>query len=333
MRALFEVTVAGTNITAPLNPILLALRVSDQAGTHSASASLEIDDSEGQIILPGKGAPMMIALGWQGEGTRPVFAGTVDDVRSNGGRSGGRVLSIAAKGIDTTGKAKEGQQRHWDDATVEQIVGDAAEFAGVSEIEIDPALSQIRRAYFEMRDESLIAMGTRLAREIGANFRIQGPRLILSRRAGLYLPAVSAAWGRNLHSWSIAPQLGRPVFGRALARWYDLDEAEWKSEDRETDLDAEPVHFARFARADDSEAGQQAGSDAETSERDSGDGSVVIDGNTSAVPDGLCLVSGTRAGVDGGYRIEGVDHEYSRSGFLTTLTLKHPQGDAGGDSR
>ena len=39
-RALFNVTVAGSNITKALLPVLIGLRVSDKVGTHTHSASL-----------------------------------------------------------------------------------------------------------------------------------------------------------------------------------------------------------------------------------------------------------------------------------------------------
>src|SRR5512139_2998741 len=103
-RAVFMVTVAGTNITAPLLPVLISLTVSDKVGTHADTATLEIDDTDGRIVLPQLGAPVMVALGWEGGGVRVVFTGTVDEVRSSGSRGGGRTLSITAKGMDTTGK-------------------------------------------------------------------------------------------------------------------------------------------------------------------------------------------------------------------------------------
>ena len=62
-RAVFKVTVAGTNITATLMPVLISLTVSDKVGTHSDTASLEIDDTDGRIILPQIGAPVIVALG------------------------------------------------------------------------------------------------------------------------------------------------------------------------------------------------------------------------------------------------------------------------------
>lgn len=326
-RAVFSVTVAGTNITTILRPVLIGLSISDKVGTHTDSARLDIDDSDGRIILPQKGAPVSIVLGWESEGLRPVFEGTVDEVMSSGNRGSGRRLRITAKGMDTLGPAKEGQQRHWDDASIETILPDAGAFAGVTRIDIDPDLRGLTRTYFEMHDESFIAMGERLAREIGGNFRVMGDRAVLSKRNGTYKALVRAVWGENLHSWDIAPQLGRPQFSAVRARWYDMETAAWQMVARETGLDVRALHAAKFARANADESAQQTDSDAATSERDAGEGTVTIEGNTGAIPDGLCVVVGTRGGVDGAYRIDAVTHTLGRDGgFVTTLELKHPQG-------
>ena len=332
-RAVFMVMVAGTNITTTLLPVLISLSVSDKVGTHSDTASLDIDDTDGRIVLPQIGAPVILALGWEGEGVRVVFTGTVDEVRSSGSRGGGRTLSIAAKGMDTTGKPKEGQQRHFDDSTVEDILKQAGQTAGVTEIEIDPSLAYITRKYFEMRDESFIHMGERLAREIGGNFRIQGAKAIMSKRGGTYTAAVIAAWGRNLHGWDISPALGRGQYSQVRARWYDPKKAGWQETEEGTSLPVDARHDHRYAKPDEGEAKQQTSSDRATSERDAGEGNVTIEGDTAAIPDGLCIVTGTRPGIDGPWRIESVTHSYSRGGgFVTQLSLKQPGSGGTGDT-
>jgi phage protein D len=332
-RAVFMVMVAGTNITTTLMPVLISLTVSDKVGTHSDTASLEIDDTDGRIVLPRIGAPVVVALGWEGEGVRVVFTGTVDEVRSSGSRGSGRTLSITAKGMDTTGKPKQGQLRHFDDSTVEDILKEAGRTAGVTEIEVDPLLASVGRKYFEMRDESFIHMGERLAREIGGNFRIQGRRAIMSKRGGSYTSVVVAAWGRNLHGWDISPALGRAQYSQVRARWYDPIKAGWQETEEGTSLSVDARHDHRYAKSDEDEAKQQTGSDRATSERDAGEGSVTIEGDTTAIPDGLCIVQGARPGVDGPYRIESVTHSYSRGGgFVTQLSLKQPGPDASSDT-
>jgi phage protein D len=233
--------------------------------------------------------------------------------------------------MDTTKKPKEGQQRHFDDSTAEDILRQAGQTAGVTEIEIDPSLASISRKYFEMRDESFIHMGERLAREIGGNFRIQGVKAIMSKRGGTYTSAVVAAWGRNLHGWDIAPALGRAQYSQVRARWYDTQKAEWQEREESTSLSVKARHDHRYAKPDEDEATQQTASDRATSERDAGEGSVTIEGDTAAIPDGLCIVTGARPGIDGPYRIESVTHSYSRGGgFVTQLSLKQPgSGGAG----
>ncbi len=333
-RAVFMVTVAGTNITAPLLPVLISLTVSDRVGTHADTATLAIDDTDGRIILPAIGAPVVVALGWENGGVRVVFNGTVDEVRSSGSRGGGRTLAITAKGIDTTKKPKEAQQRHFDDKTVEDILKEAGRTAGVTEVDVDPALASISRTYFEMRDESFIHMGERLAREIGGNFRVQGTRAVMSKRGSIYTAAVAAVWGQNLHAWDIAPALGRTRFSTVRARWYDPADAVWKETEESTSLDVDARHDHRFSQANGDEAKGQAAADRATSERDAGEGSVTIEGDTGAIPDGLCMVVGARPGVDGAYRIEAVTHRYSRGGgFVTELELRQPHEGAGQDLR
>lgn len=338
MKAVCSVIVGGVDVSANFLPVLIDLSVSDKAGASSDSASLTLDDRGGQIVMPAPGAAVTIKLGWEGGGVGTVFQGVVDEVRAQGGR-GGRTLSITAKGMDTRDKAKQGQRRHFDDQTIEAAMQEAGEFAGIS-VTVDPAFASIVRPYLALDDESFVAFGERMARELGGTFKIVGDKAVLAKRnggtnpAGAALPTVQAAWGRNLHDYDISPVLGRPVEKETLSRWFDKDAAAWMAETAETGTDGGiTTKPARFSEPDQARAGEQAGSDAAESDRKSGEGSVTIEGNIDAQPEGLCVVSGCRPGADGTYRIESVDHSYSRGGFITRLSLRQPKGEAGKDSR
>lgn len=334
-RAAYSVTVAGTNISTALAPLLIDLSVTDKAGTNSDTASINVDDSGGQIVFPQAGAAVEIALGWQGGSVRSVFTGTVDEVKSSGSRGGGRTLSISAKGVDTNSPAKQGQQRHFDDKTVSAILQEAAETAGLSQIDVDPSLASITIPYLDMRGESFLHMGERLARMVGGRFRVQGDRVIFSKRGAVYEAAVRAVWGDNLHSWSMAPTIGRGRYKAASAAAYDPKAAALKYAEAATGTSGAVSYFVRRElEADEDAAQRRADADAATAQETAGGGTVVIEGNPDAVPDGLCILSGARPGIDGTYRIKTVTHSYSRGGgFVTSLEVVQPQGSAGSDSR
>ena len=326
-QAIFDVAVNGSSIAAVLDPILTSISVSDQAGTHGDTANIELDDAGGQIAMPKPGAKITVSLGWIGAGLREVFSGTVDEVRSVGSRGGGMALSITAKGFDTTGKAKEGQERHFDDKTVEEIVSSAASTAGLK-VEVDPQIAPIVIPYIEMRGESLLHFGQRLARMVGASFRVQGDRAVVARRASDYTPEVTASWGVNLHSWNITPFIGRTRYKKAKAKYYD--KATGKTETVETTVDPNALTDAEFYRrelaADKPSAERAVKADAAVINEKGGAGSVTIEGAPDAVPDGLCRLVGARPGIDGAYRIKGVTHSYTRGGgYTTTLDLAHPE--------
>lgn len=200
-----------------------------------------------------------------------------------------------------------------------------------------------RREYWAASNESFIHLGHRIAREVGGQFKIKGNKAIMYEKnaglslSGAALSGVSAIAGVNLIQCDIAPASARPRFGTTRARWCDPKEAKWK----EKTLQVEPHGPSSDAtltygktRFDEGEAEDAATDDRKSSERERGGGSVTIIGDPSAQPEGTCMVVGARAGIDGAYKIDAVEHKLSRGqGYETTLELKHPEGDAGTDSR
>ena len=321
----FQVMIAGSDLTTRLRPMLMSLDVGLRSDGQGDTASIVFDDTGGMLKMPTKGAKISVALGWVGAGLRVVFEGTVDEIRSSGSRGGGRTLSVSAKGFEAEGKVKDAQRRHWDDATVERILGDAAKTAGLSGVRVDPQLAKVKIAYWAAVDESFLAMGQRLARRVGGHFRIQGEVAVLARRGANYAPRITCAYGQNLHGWDLAPVLGRPIYGKVVARYYDKRAAAWKSVEEKTGFDSKAVLTLTPAATDKSDAETKAKAAAETIKRDAGAGQVTIEGQPDAVPDGSCEVTGTRAGVDGLYRITDVSHSLGRSGgFVTSVELANP---------
>lgn len=340
-RAIFSVSIDGADVTSAIAQYVISIRVSLKAGKSGDTATVELDDKEGQIVLPRPDALMTIMLGFQGESVSTVFVGKVDDVRSRRTRGQGQTVTVSAKGFDSLGKPKQSQQRHFDNKSIKDMLTEAGEQAGVTEIKVDDEFSSVVRSYEAMDDESFIAFGERLARELGGVFKVRDKTAVLTKMnsgtapGGATLTPISAAAGVNLHTWDIAPFIGRPRFKKARARYYDQKEAKWKEVEVETSIeDAQPEMTTRFAEPDEGSAKGKTGKEKAESERNSGEGSITIEGNAMAQPEATCTISGARPGVDGEYRIDSVDHDLNRgSGFTTSLNLKQPQGSAGKDGR
>lgn len=344
-EAVFEISVGGVDVTERFNPILEHLEVEDRSGDETAIARVILADAYGQILMPGIGETMTVMLGWASGGIALVFTGTVTDVRSRGGRGQGRLLAITAHGFDTQGKAKEPQELHKDNASLQDFMSEVAGKAGLS-FQAEGSIGAITRDYWAAGTESFIHLGQRIAREVGASFKIDGtvammwPMNSMLQAVGGGDGSVRAVWGDgsgsgNLLEWDIAPILARPRFNQARVRFYDPLTATWKEQKQAIGGNtSDATHTHRQNRADQGEATNTADANSQTSEREAGSGQVVVLGNPAARPDGTCIVANVRPGVDGTYRIDGVRHELNRSiGYHTHLELKQPQGDAGKDSR
>lgn len=339
-KAVFAVTVGGLDVSSNLKPYLTKITVHDAAGQTSDTATIELDDEGGVIRLPSKGDEITVALGWESAGG-PVrmFEGKIDNVVSTGGRGQGMLLNITAKSADTESKVKENREKHWDDKTLGDVMKDAGQFAGI-DISVHPSLASIKRDYWSMPNQSLVGFGDKLARELGATFKIRGKRgVLVPRNEGIganggALPAIIARRGDNLITWSITPASGRPQFQKFEARWFDRKEAKWKRERVQARSEAPAASTDRYSEFDADTSKGRAGSSKKGGDREKGGGTIIIDGEPSAQAEASITLIGARPGIDGTYRADSVEHEYTRSGgYTTTIEAKQPDGDAGTDSR
>lgn len=338
-KAIVVVSIGGVDVTGNLTPYLISITVHDAAGQTSDTATIIVDDSGGQIRLPSKGDLLSIALGWEDGGALVVFEGKIDNVTSEGSRGGGRLLNITAKSADTESKIKENREKHWDDKTLGDVLRDAGQYAGVS-VSVHGSLAALRRDYWAMTNQSFAAFGEKLARELGATFKIRGNRAVMVPRnegigaAGSALPTVTARVGHNVISWSLTPSSGRPQFESFIVRWYDRREAKWKRERVTAETEAPARSVDRYSEYDSDTSNRRAGSAKKGGDREKGGGTITLDGEPSAQAEAPVVLIGARPGIDGTYRADSVEHHYVRGGgYTTTIEVKQPSGDAGSDDR
>ncbi|WP_282046294.1 phage late control D family protein [Roseibium album] len=332
----WSVSVGGQVITAALSPYLETITVTDKAGASSDSCRLTLDDTGGRIKLPQPGQTLVVWL----NGVQ-VFTGVIDSVKSSGSRSAGRGLSVSAKGFDVRGKAKEPQRFHKDDGTIGDFLKTASQNAGF-ELKIDDDLANIARDYIAADGESLLHIGEKIARELGATFKLREPLAVLAKHGGDFgLPEIAGLFtaddSGNLISWDIEPISTRPVFKEIEARYFDRNKGEvlsLKEDGGEAGKRAEAVNVVRYVAHDENHAREIVAGRKRENEREGGKGRVELDLTPTAQAEALFRLSGTRTGVDGTYRIVSVTHKASRSsGATTSLELQQPQDGAGTDDR
>lgn len=337
-QAAFEVTVGGVNVTEKVNPYLIALDVKLSAAHSDDSATIELDDTGGQLEIPQPSSTVTISLGWVGWGASPVFSGFVKETQSMGSRSAGRTLVVQCTGTDFTGKAKEPHQAHADKV---DFAGAAAKFAKLGGLTaaVSSSVGKVARDWWGMNSESFVHWGQRMAGELGATFRIQGSTAAFVPRGGGSSASGGSITGTvadfsgpqtNGISWDIIPKVGRPGHASVTAKFFDMVEAKWKSAVKATGIalpaKALGLNLAPAADKDSAEAAAQ--SAATDSIMGTGRGTVVVVGDPDAQVAGACEVKGARDGVDGSYQIDWIEHRYRRTeGFITSIGLVQ-SGDA-----
>lgn len=342
-KAIYSVSIDGKDVSSGFVAVLTKITIKDAAGQNSDTASIELDDRGGQISLPRVGAKITIGLGWEGGKPVVVFEGVVDGVTSTGGRGQGRMLTVSAKSADPRKKLKSKTQKHKDKAKLGDVAKEWGKDAGLTDVKVHADIEKIERQYWSMDGESFLQWGRRVAREVGATFKVMGDRAVITPRSagqtasGKPLPKITGRWGVNLISWSISPVTSRPAFRKFEKRYYDTTEAKWKTETfdaREVADGIDATEATTFSEADKDGAKTSAEASEKEADRNKGDGSAKIDGDASAQAEAEFELIGTRPGVDGTYRIESLTHTYERSGGWTTdLDLKQPKGEAGKDKR
>jgi hypothetical protein len=330
-RAIYFISVDGRDVTSNFEPYLIRLQIRLTDGGESDTCEISLDDSAGQLQMPRDDADIEVRLQWSDGGGAVVFKGKTDEPESQGSRGGGMVMNITARATDMKDKPKEKKTKHKDDATFEETAKEFGKLAGLN-VKVSGAVAQKKRDYWAMQNESFMAWGTRIASELGATFKIRGKEAIFVPRnadnsvGGQQLPTVDAIYGANILDWQIRPTQNRPRYNRSIVRWYDSKEAKWKKETVQISDETARVPLVETRKFSDRDrANDRANSNAKEVERGKGGGQVTIDGDPAAVAQARCMVSGTRAGIDGEYKIYAATHNFAReNGWTTTIDLEQP---------
>jgi len=336
----FAVLIDGNDVTSRWQPTLKELSVERTSRRAEDSFDATLADIDGNTVLPQPGAQVEIQLGHEETGVGWVFSGFVTKATSRGAKGSGREISVTGSSVDRGSKVKAPALRHKDQASFSDVAQEFGSKAGL-QVQVLGSLAGLQRAYWLQQHESFLSWGQRMARDLGATFKIIGSQAFFTPRnegfsvSGQPLPTITGTWGDNLEGWSIEPEIAHPQFQNVITRHYDLKQAKWVEKTLGVDGVSVPADLRPLlGRGTQDEGDQQAQGISKASRREKGRGTVKIVGDYAAEPEALFVLSGARPGIDGSYRIESVSHQLNKKdGFVTSLTLRHPQDGAGTDSR
>jgi len=325
----FRVTVDGSDITMLLQPRLVSLVLSDEAGVQSDRLSLVLSDTSifGRLVEPSLGAEIRV---WLGYGFQLKYMGLfiADRIEVSGPPDQLEILAVASPHGETkTGKTaiNEQRSRSWPVGTtlldlVELIAADHGMTAAVSE-----SLAGVVLPHIDQVDESDINLLSRVALDLDAIAKPADGRLIVAKRgeslsvSGEPMPAVPIRLS-DVSSWRLG-RSQRDVAGQVIAVWHDLDAGVPVE-----CVAGEGKPIRRLRQRYPSRDAAQRAADAELARSIRAGRSLELQmpGNADLVAEGLVRLIGFRSYADGAWLVTRVTHQLDAGGYRCSVVSEPP---------
>jgi len=170
----FHITLDGRDLTTKIAPRLVSMGLSESRSDEADTLDLTLDDSDGKLEIPPRGALLRVSLGWSDTGVIDKGSFTVDEVEHAGAPD---VLTIRARSASMTKEMGERIERSWHGETLGAIV---RKIAGKHSLKpaIADALSKVLIAHIDQTHESDMSFLTRLAKRYDAVMNVKDANLL-----------------------------------------------------------------------------------------------------------------------------------------------------------
>ncbi|WP_442109227.1 phage late control D family protein [Pseudomonas sp. NUPR-001] len=319
MQPVFRIIADGNDITTLINDRLLSLRTTDKPGMESDDFELRIDDRDGAVMLPARGAVIEIHLGYAGQTLTRLGRYTVDEVELSGPPDS---VIIRGKASDMRGTGKTIRSGSWEDVPLLQVVRDIAARNGWQ-----PACPvQTRLQRVDQFNESDFNFITRLAKQYDCTAKLaNGTLLVLPRQGGH--SANGKALGivglrrADVTHWQIR-LADKGTYKAVQARHQDPRNGQARVielANADAPQGAAPVHTDRHLYPDKASAEQAAKARLAALNRSTANVRLEMPGRTDLFTERSVDLKGFKAGLDGEYLVESVEQVFSNAGWTTTV--------------
>lgn len=195
----FMIRVNSENVTANISPRLISLTMTDNRGFEADQLDIELDDSDGQLAMPVRGAVISLFLGWKGQPLTGKGDFTVDEVEHHGAPD---TMTIRARSADFRGTLNSRREVSYHDTTLGAVIRQVAERNKLQPM-IAEAFASVPVTHIDQTQETDAAFLTRIATLNGAVAAIKAGRLLFIKPGG----GVTAA-GKPIPQMTITRQDG-----------------------------------------------------------------------------------------------------------------------------
>ncbi|HEA7918463.1 phage late control D family protein [Escherichia coli] len=224
----FSISIEGKDITTVLDKRLMGLTLTDNRGFEADQLDLELDDADGKIVLPRRGAVITLALGWKGQPLFPKGAFTVDEIEHTGAPDR---LTIRARSADFRETLNTRREKSWHNTTIGEVVKEIAARHKLK-MALGKDLSDKPVEHIDQTNESDGSFLMRLARQYGAIALVKNGNLLFIRQgqgksaSGKPLPVITITRkDGDSHRFTLAD---RGAYTGVIASWLHTREPEKK---------------------------------------------------------------------------------------------------------
>jgi len=169
----FMLTVNLKDVTANIRDRLISLTLTDNRGFEADQLDVELDNADGQLAMPVRGAVVTLFLGWKGQSLIGKGSFTVDEVEHHGAPD---TMTIRARSADFRGSLNSRREVSYHETTLGDIVTQIASRNKLKPMMAD-GFAGIAVAHIDQTQETDAKFLTRLATLYGAVAAVKAGRL------------------------------------------------------------------------------------------------------------------------------------------------------------
>ncbi|KYQ75717.1 phage late control D family protein [Enterobacter hormaechei] len=215
----FMLKLDNDDITQDFSDRLISLTMTDNRGFEADQLDIVLDDTDGQIAMPPRGATLTLWLGWQGAALIKKGMFTVDEIEHRGAPD---TLTIRGRSADFRGTLNSRREQSWHETTLGQIVETIAARNKLTASVAD-MLKAVSVPHIDQSQESDAVFLSRLADRNGAAVSVKAGKLLFLKAgsgktaSGKPIPQMTLERGDgDRHQFAIAD---REAYTGVTAKW------------------------------------------------------------------------------------------------------------------